>query len=48
MAENEIVKRNGRIFYIDPNDVFGLGGDNGDIPLTPPYEDMSMAFNLII
>ena len=48
MAENEIVKRNGRIFYVDPNDVFGLGGDNGDIPLTPPYEDMSIAFNLII
>lgn len=48
MAENEIVKRNGRICYVDPNDVFGLGGDNGDIPLTPPYEDMSIAFNLII
>lgn len=48
MAENEIVKQNGRIFYVDPNDVFGLGGDNGVIPLTPPYEDMSIAFNLII
>ena len=48
MAENEIVKQNGRIFYVDPNDVFGLGGDNGDVPLTPPYEDMSIAFNLII
>lgn len=48
MAENEIVKRNGRIFYVDPNDVFGFGGDNGDVPLTPPYEDMSIAFNLII
>lgn len=48
MAENEIVKKNGRIFYVDPNDVFGFGGDNGDVPLTPPYEDMSIAFNLII
>ena len=48
MAENEIVKRNGRIFYVDPNDVFGFDGDNGDVPLTPPYEDMSIAFNLII
>ena len=48
MAENKIVKRNGRIFYVDPNDVFGSGGDNGDVPLTPPYEDMSIAFNLII
>lgn len=48
MAENEIVKQNGRIFYVDPNDVFGFGGDNGDVPLTPPYEDMSIAFNLII
>lgn len=48
MAENKIVKQNGRIFYVDPNDVFGLGGGNGDVPLTPPYEDMSIAFNLII
>ncbi len=47
MAENEIV-RDSRIFYVDPNDVFGFGGDNGDVPLTPPYEDMSIAFNLII
>lgn len=48
MAENNIVKQKGRIFYVDPNDVFGSGGDNGDVPLTPPYEDMSIAFNLII
>lgn len=48
MAENKIVKQNGRIFYVDPNDVFGSGGDNGDVSLTPPYEDMSIAFNLII
>lgn len=48
MTENEIVQKNGRIFYVDPNDVFGFGGDNGDVPLTPPYEDMSIAFNLII
>ena len=48
MAENKIVQQNGRIFYVDPNDVFGLGGDNGEVPLTPPYEDMSIAFNLII
>ena len=48
MAENKIVQQNGRIFYVDPNDVFDFGGDNGDVPLTPPYEDMSIAFNLII
>ena len=48
MAENEIVKRNGRIFYVDPNDVFDFGSSSGDVPITPPYEDMSIAFNLII
>ena len=48
MAENEIVKRNGRICYVDPNDVFDFGSSSGDVPITPPYEDMSIAFNLII
>lgn len=48
MAENEIVRKNGRIFYVDPNDVFDFGGSGGDVPITPPYEDMSIAFNLII
>lgn len=48
MAENEIVKQKGRIFYVDPNDVFDFGSSSGDVPITPPYEDMSIAFNLII
>lgn len=48
MAENETINNNSRIFYVDPNDVFEFGDSNGNAPLTPSYEDMSIAFNLII
>lgn len=48
MAENETINNNSRIFYVDPNDVFEFGDSNGNTPLTPSYEDMSIAFNLII
>lgn len=47
----EIVDKLGRIRYVDPSKVFGTGGaytSNGNIPLTPEYEDLCIAFNLII
>lgn len=38
-----------RIVYVEPNDVYGYGGEEGkEVPFTPPYEDMCIAFNLII
>lgn len=49
---DDIVKidERSRIVYVDPNDVFGYGGENGkkQVPMTPPYEDMCIAFNLIV
>ena len=48
-SDNDVVKRIGeRIIYVDPNDIYGFGDDNNEVPLTPPYEDMCIAFNLII
>lgn len=47
----KIVEELGRIRYVDPSNVFGTGGaytSNGNIPLTPEYEDLCIAFNLII
>ena len=41
----EVVKRNARILYVEPNDVYGTV--NG-IPVTPPYEDFCISFNLIV
>lgn len=26
---NDIVRDNGKIIYVDPNEVFGYGGENG-------------------
>ena len=38
-------ERINRICYVEPNDVF----DSIDgIPVTPPYEDFSIAFDLIV
>lgn len=48
---SDIIQEFGRIKYVEPNDVFGYGKDiNGNkvAPLTPDYEDLCIAFNLII
>lgn len=36
-----------RLVYVDPNDVYGFDKDK-KVPFTPPYEDMCIAFNLVI
>lgn len=45
---DELFHSNGRIKFVEPNDVFGYGDNDKKIPLTPPYEDMCVAFNLIV
>lgn len=53
MSENsfneDTVKKDGRILYVEPNDVFDKdnNGQQG-YSLTPKYEDMCISFNLII
>jgi len=39
-----------RIIYVEPNDVFdeNYGNSQGDLSLTPKYEDFCISFNLII
>ena len=39
------VEQNGRILYVEPNSVFNK---IGDVPLTPDYSDLCIAFNLIV
>lgn len=48
MADN--VYSNQRIIYVEPNDVFDSEADNaqGNLALTPKYEDFCISFNLII
>ena len=36
-----------RVYYVDPNDVYGFDKEK-KVPFTPPYEDLCIAFNLII
>ena len=50
MAENDNVKQEGRIIYVEPNDVFDKDNDISGLglSLTPRYEDMCISFNLII
>lgn len=43
MAE-DIVKKNGRVLYVEPNDIYG--SVNG-YPLTPEYENYCIGFNLV-
>lgn len=42
--EDSIVKKTGRIFYVEPNDVLGHVGNK---PITPDYTDYCVAFKLI-
>lgn len=53
MTEKEINKlvqtpEGTRIKYVDPVAIAGYGGDDKSTIITPPYEDLSIAFNLII
>lgn len=50
MADSNEIKKQQRIIYVEPNDVFDKEAENAQqgLSLTPKYEDFCISFNLII
>ena len=50
MADTNEIKKQQRIIYVEPNDVFDKEAENAQqgLSLTPKYEDFCISFNLII
>ena len=50
MADTNEIKKQQRIIYVEPNDVYDKEANNSQQgeSLTPKYEDFCISFNLII